>query len=256
MRQCLVVFASCLLVAACDDAGGQVADATGAPQDGADGADATTATSEDAAPESTPPLDTALPDLGEVDQNRDLRNGSIVRVGHVTDGDTLEVWVGTLAPKSYVIRMKGLSSPECFKDQRQTPDGNKYVCTADDELYGLQSYVTLKALIEGKTVRVTCDVATGAWCDQDTFDRYLAYLEYEGKDAATEMARAGAGFSYTDFSSSKRAQICQAEYEARNAARGIWALGSVEQIMAQMNSSTAGWYKKHDARCDAAIGGN
>ena len=253
MRQSLVVFAGFLLVAACDGEGGQVADVTGAPEDAAD---ATTATGADATTETIEPLDTALPDLGEVDQNRDLRNGAIARVGHVTDGDTLEVWVGTLAPKSYVIRMKGLSSPECFKDQRQTPDGNRYVCTADDELYGLESYLTLKALIEGKTVRITCDVATGAWCDQDTFDRDLSYVEYEGKDAATEMARAGAGFSYTDFTSSKRAQICQAEYEARNAKRGIWALGSVEQVMAQMSPSTAGWYKKHDARCDAAIGGN
>lgn len=244
MRVAIVVLAG-LLWAACEDQAGPTAEVT---ED----------TTEDAevAAETIIPLDTALPDLGETDQNRDLRNGAIARVGHVTDGDTLQVWVGSLAPKSYVIRMKGLAAPECTKSLAQTPDGTKEICTADDEFWGLQSYVFMKGLVEGKTVRISCDVSVGAWCDQDVYDRYLAYIEVDGKDAATESAKAGAAFSYTDFASTKRAEICQAEYDAQDAKRGMWASGTIAQVVAKMNSSTQGWYKKHDSRCDAAINAN
>lgn len=203
----------------------------------------------------TSPLDTALP-FEVVQENRDLRNGSKARVGHVIDGDTLQVWVGTSAPKSYTIRMLGLAAPECEKDYRLTPDGSRLVCTSDDEYYGLASYEIMKGLVEDKQVTITCDVAANAWCEQDPFDRYLAYLQMpDGKDAAVELARAGGAFSYTDFTASKRADICRAEYEARDADRGMWVLGSVSQVLAGMHANTRGWYNAHhDTRCNQAIG--
>jgi len=202
----------------------------------------------------TAPLDTALP-FEIVQENRDLRNGVKARVGHVTDGDTLQVWVGTSAPKSYTIRMLGLAAPECNKDYRQTPDGSRLVCTADDEYYGLASYEVMKALVENKQVTITCDVGTNQWCETDPFDRYLAYIGIDGKDAGVESARAGAAFSYTDFQSSKRADICRAEYDARDADRGMWVLGSVSQVLAGMHPNTRGWYNAHhDNRCNQALG--
>lgn len=225
------------------------------------GGDATTTpdtaasdTAVDTTPVDTAPLDTALP-FEVVNENRDLRNGVRARVGHVIDGDTVQVWVGTTAPKSYTIRMLGLAAPECHKDYRQTPDGSRLVCTSDDELYGLKSYEQLKGMVEGQTITITCDVASNAWCETDPFDRYLAYLVMaDGKDAAIEMARAGAGFSYTVFQSSKRADICRAEYEARDAKRGVWALGNIDQVLDGMSSDTRGWYKAHhDQRCNQAI---
>ena len=226
------------------------------------GGDATTlqdtSTSEgDTTPVDTTPLDTALP-FEVVTENRDLKNGVRARVGHVIDGDTVQVWVGSTAPKSYTIRMLGLAAPECHKDYRQTPDGSRLVCTSDDELYGLKAYEELKAMVENQTLTITCDVAANAWCEQDPFDRYLAYLvKDDRKDAATEMARAGAGFAYTVFQSSKRADICRAEYSARDAKRGVWALGTMEQVLAGMNADTRGWYKAHhDQRCNQAINAN
>jgi endonuclease YncB( thermonuclease family) len=206
-------------------------------------------------PADTTPFDTALPNIDvTTNENRDLRNGVIARVGHVTDGDTLQVWVGTSAPKNYIIRMLGLAAPECDKDYRQTPDGSRLVCVADDELYGLESYKFLRDLIEGKTVRITCDVAPNEWCETDPFDRRLAYIEIDGKDAATEVARAGAGFAYTVFSASKRGQICEAEFDARAAKRGMWALGTVDQVLAGMSADTRSWYKAHhDRRCNEAM---
>ena len=220
------------------------------------GADATVTTSpEDTSTTAeTTPVDTSVPDIGNTTENKDLRNGNTARVGHIYDGDTVDVWVGTLAPKKYIIRMLGFSAPECFKTfVSGTYSGN--ACTSDDELYGVASYQALKAMLEGKTVKVTCDVGGDDWCKQDDFDRYLAYLEIDGKDAATEMARGGHGFSYVEFASSKRAAICAAEYDARDAKRGIWALGSLAFILDGMSGYTRNWYEDHhDQRCDQALG--
>jgi len=249
MRSSMIT-ACCLVSAAaltaCDGSDpGTTADAT--TTDATTTEDTTVAT-------DTGPLDTSLPDIN-TNENKDLRNGTTARIGHITDGDTLDVWVGTLAPKKYIIRMLGLAAPECDKSHVQGPFGGGNACTSDDELYGLASYQAFRAMLEGKTVRVTCDVSGNDWCKQDDFDRYLAYLEVDGKDAATEMARGGHAFSYVEFASTKRAAICAAEYEARDAKRGIWALGTVEYIMARMHDYTSNWYlKDHDKRCDAALG--
>jgi endonuclease YncB( thermonuclease family) len=234
------------LLVACDgndEPTGGTADVVG---DGTDTADTT--------PADTVQLDTALP-FEVANENRDLRNGVRARVGHVVDGDTVQIWVGSTAPRSYSIRMLGLSAPECDKDYRTTPDGNRLVCVSDDEYYGLASYEVLKEMVEDKIVTITCDVAQGQWCDTDPFDRHLAYLVLDdGSDASVEMARAGAGFSFTSFYSSKRADICRAEYQARDAGRGMWILGSLDAVLAGMHADTRGWYRSHhDSRCNEAI---
>lgn len=236
-----------LLLVACDG-NDESAGSTG------DVADTSEAGETDATTTGTAPLDTALP-FEVSDENRDLRNGVRARVGHVVDGDTVQVWVGSTAPRGYPIRMLGLAAPECHKDYRSTPDGNRLVCTEDDEYYGLKSYEVLKEMVEDTVVTISCEVAPGAWCETDPFDRYLAYLVLDdGKDAAVEMARAGAGFSYTSFFADKRAEICRAEYEARDANRGMWVLGSVDAVLSGMNADTRGWYgNHHDRRCDEAI---
>lgn len=183
-----------------------------------------------------------------------LRNGVTATIAHIVDGDTFDVIVGVAEPRSYTIRMRGLSAPECFKSGMPTEWGWRYACDADDELYGLASYQALYAMLHGKTVVVTCDTAPGLWCPTDVYARYLAYVEVDGLDAATEMTRGGNGFAYTDYASSKRGEICQAEYDARDAQRGIWALGDLDFVLAGMHGSTQAWYREaHDQRCDAAI---
>lgn len=224
-------------------------------------------TTDTGTPVDTTPIDTALPPIDIPQENKDLRNGTRARIGHVIDGDTVHVWVGTSAPRNYTIRLLGLAAPECKKDYRQTPDGSKLVCTSDDELYGLKSYELMRDLVENKTVTITCDVANGEWCKTDDFDRYLAYLVMDdGKDAAVELARAGGAFSYTSFTASKRGQICRAEYEAQgfingdpskaqsNPKKGMWTLGTLSQVLAGMNGSTRSWYQQHhDSRCKTAM---
>jgi len=193
-------------------------------------------------------------DAPEAVANNQLRDGITARIAHIVDGDTFDVIVGVAEPRVYTIRMRGLSAPECFKRGFQTEWGWRYACSSDDEPWGLGSYEALYTMLHGKTVWLTCDTSPGAWCPTDLYDRYLAYVELDGLDAATEMARGGHGFAYTDYGSSKRAAICRAEYEAQAAEVGVWALGSREDVLAGMHPSTRAWYlESHDARCDAAI---
>lgn len=233
-----------LSISACD--GGS----TPAPEDDADAVSPS-----DIAETSSGPadIDLSLPDTGPVD--RELRSGQTAWVGHVTDGDTLVVWVGDLAPHSHVIRLVGLAAPECFKEQRSTPDGRGNSCVRDDEIHGLAAFEALRDLVEDKRVTVTCEKAPGEVCPKDTYGRSLAYVTIDGKDAAIEMARGGHALSYVTFYSSKRAQICEGVYDARDAKRGMWALGSETFVIGRMNSDTRSWYwSLHDKRCDEAMG--
>lgn len=230
-----------------------------------DSTPADTAASDDGEPDGsaddgsqadTTPADTVVPPSDIDEGPRELLNGTPVRFGHVVDGDTLDVFVGDAAVKVYTVRLKGLASPECLKDNVLTEKfGRRYQCVADDELHGLAAWQALHDAVADKTGTVTCDdVAPGRLCPTDTFDRFLAYVEIDGRDLATEMAWYGHGFSYTAFTASKRAEICAAEYNARNAGRGIWSNRTLDQVMDQMSEQTRSWYYgHHDARCDAAI---
>lgn len=189
----------------------------------------------------------------ESDQNQ-LRNGVTATIAHIVDGDTFDVVIGRAEPRTYTVRMRGLSAPECFKDAIETEWGWRYACESDDELHGLAAYQALYGMLHGQTVWLTCDTAPGDWCPTDVYGRFLAYAEFGGLDAATEMARGGHGFSYTDYPASRRAEICQAEYDAKAAGVGLWAEGDLDFVLAHMHGSTAAWYREaHDARCDAAI---
>ncbi len=187
---------------------------------------------------------------------RELVNGAVAKVGHIIDGDTLDVYVGDINPKRYTIRLVGLAAPECLKENVQTAYGYRWQCNADDEFYGLKSWEGLVDFAAEKSVVITCDnTPVGQWCPTDDFDRYLAYVAVAGRDAATEMAWRGLGMSYTVFSATKRAAICAAEYDAQANKRGMWAHGTVRQVVEMMSSQTQSWYfAHHDRRCDAALG--
>lgn len=231
--------------------------------DTADDSSAEVDAEQDSLSEDThPPEDTqvTVPDSSPEDVvqlPRDLVNGTPVRFGHVIDGDTLDVFVGSPAVRVYTVRLKGLAAPECLKESVLTEQfGRRNQCVADDELHGYDAWVALHDMVADKTGYLTCDdVAPGEWCPQDDFGRYLAYIELAGSDLSTQLAWYGHGMSYTSFTASKRAAICAAEAEARAARRGMWAKGTVEQVLAGMHASTRQWYTSHhDSRCDAALG--
>jgi len=237
------------LSSGCDDSGGSTTPAL----DTVENTDGTVDATVDGV-EETGPID-VVEDLPP--EHTELFNGTTVTFGHVIDGDTLDVFVGTRTPARYNIRFKGLAAPECIKQSVKTEKfGTRYQCTADDEYYGLASRLALVGMVEGKTGILTCDdVAVGARCPTDVYDRTLAYIEVDVMDIATEMAYVCAAMSYTSFSSSKRAQICEAEYSAIGAKRGMWAAGTVSAVLNMMSQQTQNWYNSnHDTRCDAALG--
>jgi len=222
-----------------------------APSDDAD----VTAQPSDAVAETTQvaDIDLSLPETTSND--RELRSGQAAWVGHVTDGDTLTVWVGEFAPHAHIIRLVGLAAPECFKESRTTPDGFGNSCTSDDEIDGVGSFEFMRNFAEDKQSVITCEVAAGQVCPKDTFGRSLAYVAVNGKDAAVESAKAGHALSYVTFYSSKRKDICAGVYSARDRKVGMWSLGTETYVISRMNASTQSWYKSlHDKRCDEAMG--
>jgi len=204
------------------------------------------ACSVEAAPETDPPA----PADGGVVEASALRTGSIVRVLHVVDGDTLDVeLVAAAASVPMRVRVAGLAAPECHKQ----PDGmGSSACSHDDEYYGLGAYQEAKALLAGSSFRVACDVPADTECEREYYGRYLGFIEDGQNDFSTSMARAGAGLSYTRYPSSRRAQVCRAEDDARAARRGMWALGTAEEVLARMSQGTRDWYRERDRRCAEA----
>ncbi len=235
-----------LMMTSCDTGGGtsHLGDTTTT----ADTSEADTATTQ--ADTTTAPVDAAIPD-----EPRDFVNGAVGRVLHVVDGDTVIVNVGQVAPLRYKVRLQGINAPECLKKDIRTREGDWLKgCSQDEEYYGLASYEGMVALAEGKQVVISCDnPQPGGWCPQDDYGRYLAYLEVNGQDLSTQMAWKGNALSYTIFYSSKRAAICAAEYDARDKDRGMWAAGTVSEVIARMSDHTQSWYQTHDTRCDQAI---
>ncbi len=219
-------------------------------------------TEADTAEDTQGPVDTFVPP----DEPKELTNGAMARAGHVVDGDTLDVLVGEYNPVTYSVRLLGINAPECSKRDAITADGVRNACVLSqgakecdewtNEHHSTASYEALKDLVEGKELRVSCDgVSAGAWCPTDPFNRHLVYLEVDGKDVSTELARGGHVWSFTAFPSSKRAQICQAEYDARAEGAGMWAAGSVSQVLSMMCPDTQNWYESyHDKDCDKALG--
>jgi endonuclease YncB( thermonuclease family) len=238
------LLAAALSVAACDTDETEPATAV---------ADTTVTTSEpDATAATTTVADTAEPEVAL--PPGEMKPGQKGIATHVVDGDTLDLRIGST---TFRVRLRGLSAPECEKGQKPSLDGDwRLACVNDEEFYGVESYKALKALVDGKELTVTCDeVTSSGWCPIDNFDRYLVYLQADGRDVASQMAFGGAGLAYTSFDeASKIAQICAAEYDARSNERGMWAAGSVSQVIGMMSSQTQNWYAQHDRKCDEALG--
>jgi endonuclease YncB( thermonuclease family) len=179
-----------------------------------------------------------------------LRDGDVARVGHIVDGDTLDVIVGG---EKFKVRIQGMNTPECDKEQDDRT--HRYECVSDDEGYGMASYRAAVDVLEGAHVKISCDdVDEGDRCETDPYDRYLAYLEIPCfGDFGKHLVERGLAQTFTRYDSSKRAEYCRAEYAAREARRGMWEGGSISSMLEEMSQSTRSWYRTHDARCDAAI---
>ena len=178
-------------------------------------------------------------------------------VTHIVDGDTLYL---VMKPGGWAsrIRLKGLNAPECKKKKEGAT--SFYVCSADDEYYGLKAYEALKSLVSGAAhkVRISCRQKNGA-CEKDSYNRYLAYLQLaDQRDLGEVLLRAGVAWTFTRYANSKLAAYCRAEAEAIRQRRGMWSQGR-DFVIQRMSHNTRSWYasrtgRGHDAICSKALG--
>ena len=137
------------------------------------------------------------------------------------------------------IRIHGIDAPECTKAY----NGRYLTCTQDtnytndNERYGYESWQAAVSLVPAETnIILTCDdPEPNGTCPVDaTGHRDLAYIGYSKNSASydfsTELTRLGMAFSNTEFSSSKRKDICLAQKEAQDANIGIWSTGGLSQM--------------------------
>lgn len=127
----------------------------------------------------------------------------------VVDGDTLSV---SIDGKTETIRLIGINTPE-------TVDPRKPV-----ECFGIEASNKAKELLIGKKVRLEIDSTQG---DRDKYNRLLRYVWLEsGIFFNKQMISDGYGYEYTYSKPYKyQAEFKQAENEAKQAKRGLWADG-------------------------------
>jgi len=128
----------------------------------------------------------------------------------VVDGDTLSV---SINGKTETIRLIGINTPE-------TVDPRKPV-----ECFGKEASNKAKELLSGKRVRLETDSTQG---DRDKYGRLLRYvwLEYD-IFFNKQMISDGYAYEYTYSKPYKyQSEFKQAEAEAKQAKRGLWADGA------------------------------
>jgi micrococcal nuclease len=124
-------------------------------------------------------------------------------VERVIDGDTLLIAGGER------LRLLGVDTPETVH-----PSGPV-------ERLGPEASLFTKRLVEGKSVRLGFDKER-----KDRYGRLLVYVYVDGRLLNEELIRAGLGEAQLQYpySNAMKRRFQQAEEEARQARRGLWAL--------------------------------
>ncbi len=139
--------------------------------------------------------------------------GDSVRVIQVRDGDTVVV---ELAGRNENVRLLGVDTPEMnYK-------------TGEPEPFALEATLFVREKVEGRSVVLTPDPLNQ---DRDHYGRLLRYVLLENGDLLNlELIRNGYGFAFLEFPLSNRERLVEAEIEARNAGRGLWAESRIRKI--------------------------
>jgi micrococcal nuclease len=138
-------------------------------------------------------------------------------VGQVVDGDTIELTDGRR------VRYIGINTPE------------------HDQPYYKEATEANRQLVGGKSVQLEFD--------QETFDKYgrtLAYIWVDGVMANSEIVRRGFANAFTVPPNVKyNEEFRQAEREAREAERGLWAGSDASLKIVNLNADAPGSDKEN-----------
>lgn len=139
---------------------------------------------------------------------------SETRVIRVIDGDTIVVLINGIQEK---IRLIGVDTPEIFD-----PRGSA-------QCFGEEASEFTKSLLENQVVRLESDASQD---DRDKYGRLLRYVFLnDGTFVNKEIITQGYGHEYT-YRRPYRYQtdFKNAERSAREAQKGLWALGVCESV--------------------------
>jgi micrococcal nuclease len=136
----------------------------------------------------------------------------IVTVAQVVDGDTIELTNGRK------VRYIGINTPE------------------RDQPYYAEATAANRQLVEGKNIQLEYDVETF-----DQYGRTLAYVWVDGLMANLEIVKRGFANAFTVPPNVRyEEQFRQAEREAREAGRGLWAGSDVALKIVHLQADAPG----------------
>lgn len=134
-------------------------------------------------------------------------------IASVVDGDTVKVDVDSSV---VTVRLIGIDTPETVHPSQPV------------ECFGQEASQRTKALLEGKQVRLETDESQG---DQDRYGRLLRYVFLpDGTSINKLLISEGYAYEYTYSTPySYQTEFKQAQAEAQNKKRGLWADGVCEE---------------------------
>ena len=163
--------------------------------------------------------------LEEFESQPKSTQNNLYKVVKVIDGDTITVEING---KKETVRLIGINTPE-------TVDPRKPV-----ECFGIEASNKAKEILTGKSVRLEADSIVG---ERGKYGRLLRYIFLEnGTNFNKMMISEGYAYEYTYNPSYKyQDEFKQAEKEAREAKRGLWAddvCGSNDTLPVTTNNSS------------------
>lgn len=135
----------------------------------------------------------------------ELQKTTRAKIARVIDGDTVVLADGS------VVRYLGVDTPETKKRG------------VSMQYLGLEAAAANKKLVEGKMVKLVSDIE-----DKDMYGRLLRYVYVSPTESGAEvlvseeLLKRGLGRTYVTDTTTKKAQMCRAEEEAKQAKLGIW----------------------------------
>lgn len=136
----------------------------------------------------------------------------LYRVTRVIDGDTIIIKIGN---KAETVRLIGINTPETVDPRRPI------------ECFGVEASNKAKEILNGESVRLEDDKLVG---ERDKYGRLLKYIFLEnGTNFNEMMISEGYAYEYTyDLPYKYQSEFKQAEKEAKEMKKGLWAQGVCE----------------------------